>query len=100
MSSPTQMQDLVARHKALALAIAREFPDADEETLLDTIEGASDLPSFLGAVLRSRSADLTLAEALHKRIEVLRKRLQRIKAEPSKSGSWSPLRCRRPASRS
>jgi hypothetical protein len=35
MSGP--LADLVARHKALALAIARDFPDADEETLADTI---------------------------------------------------------------
>ena len=30
---------LIARHKALALALARDFPEADEETLADTIEG-------------------------------------------------------------
>ena len=34
MSAP--LCDLVARHKALALAIAREFPDVDEETRADT----------------------------------------------------------------
>ena len=31
---------LIARHKAFAaLAIARDFPEADEETLADTLEG-------------------------------------------------------------
>ena len=76
MSAP--LSDLVCRHKALALAIAREFPDADEETLTDTIEGASDLPQLLVAVLRSRQEDLSLKEALHKRLEAMRARLERI----------------------
>ena len=70
--------DLIARHKALALAIARDFPEADEETLADTIEGASDLPGLLMAVLRSRAEDLSLAEALRRRLEVMRGRLERL----------------------
>src|SRR5262245_11199290 len=74
------LQQLVERHKALALAIAREFPEADEETLLDTIEGASDLPPLLAAVLRSRIEDLGLAEALRQRLEAMRTRLERIES--------------------
>ena len=75
-SSP--FRDLIARHKALALALARDFPEADEETLADTIEGASDLPVLLTAVLRSRLEDLSLAEALRRRLEVMRGRLERL----------------------
>jgi hypothetical protein len=69
---------LIARHKALALALARDFPEADEETLADTIEGASDLPALLIAVLRSRLEDLSLAEALRRRLDVMRGRLERL----------------------
>ena len=69
---------LIARHKALALALARDFPEADEETLADTIEGASDLPVLLTAVLRSRLEDLSLAEALRRRLDVMRGRLERL----------------------
>jgi hypothetical protein len=72
--------DLVARHKALALAIARDFPEADEETLTDTLEGASDLPQLLIAVLRSREVDLSLIEALHRRLEAQRARLERLQS--------------------
>jgi len=71
-------RDLIARHKALALALARDFPEADEETLADTIEGASDLPQLLTAVLRSRLEDLSLAEALRRRLGVMRGRLERL----------------------
>ena len=78
MSGP--LADLVARHKALALAIARDFPEADEETLADTIEGASDLPQLLVAVLRSREAEVSLVEAMRERLETLRARLERFKS--------------------
>lgn len=78
MSGP--LADLVGRHKALALAIARDFPEADEETLADTIEGASDLPQLLVAVLRSRDEDVRFVEALRQRLETLRARLERFKS--------------------
>jgi hypothetical protein len=78
MTQKGRFRDLIARHKALALALARDFPEADEETLADTIEGASDLPELLMAVLRSRLEDLSLAEALRHRLEVMRGRLERL----------------------
>ena len=74
------LYDLIARHRTLALALAREFPDADEETLTDTLEGASSLPQLLIAVLRSRAEDLSLAEALRGRLEVMRARLDRLES--------------------
>ena len=42
------------------------------------IEGASDLPQLLIAVLRSRLEDLSLAEALRRRLPAMRTRLERI----------------------
>jgi hypothetical protein len=74
----TFLSDITARHKALALAIARDFPDADEGTLEDTIEGTSDLPDLLRTILRSRQEDLALAAALRKRMEAMRCRLERL----------------------
>jgi hypothetical protein len=78
MTQGNSFRDLIARHKALALALARDFPEADEETLADTIEGVSTLPELLMAVLRSRLEDLSLAEALRHRLEVMRGRLERL----------------------
>jgi hypothetical protein len=45
MSQNPQFRDLIARHRALTLALAHDFPEADEETLADTIEGAATCPS-------------------------------------------------------
>jgi hypothetical protein len=80
MSYQSSLAPLIARHKALALALARDFPEADEGTLADTIEGASDLPELLTAVLQSRREDLCLAEALRRRLDGLRARLQRLES--------------------
>src|ERR1041384_7115223 len=78
MTQGNPFRVLIARHKALALALGCDFPEADEETLADTIEGASDLPQLLTAVLRSRLEDLSLAEALRQRLDVMRRRLERL----------------------
>ena len=72
--------DVIARHKALALALAHDFPEADQDTLADTLEGASNLPELLMSVLRSRAEDLSLAEALRGRLEGMRARLERLES--------------------
>src|SRR5436189_4322434 len=84
MTQNSPFRDLVARHKALALALARDFPEADEETLADTMEGASNLPELLTAVLRSRAEDLSLAEVLRRRLDVMRGRLERLEGRAEK----------------
>ena len=45
MTQNSPFRDLIARHKALALALARDFPEADEETLGDTLGGPATCPS-------------------------------------------------------
>ena len=72
------LQAVVWRHKELAVSMAKAFPEADEETLADTLEGASDLSGLLAAIIRSRIEDETLAECLRRRIEEMRQRLERI----------------------
>jgi hypothetical protein len=74
------LHGLTVRHRALALALARDFAEADEETLADTLEGVSDLPELRRAVRRSRAEDLSLAEALRARLESMRVRLERLES--------------------
>jgi len=58
----------LAQHEYLRGRLRTEFPDADEETLCDTLEGLSSLPEMLACVLRSYLDDLALAAALGIRI--------------------------------
>src|SRR5690348_15557536 len=60
------------------------FPDADEDTLRDTLEGISTLREALTAVLRSYLDDTTLAAALRERLSDMQQRLNRIEARSEK----------------
>ena len=53
-------------------------PDIDETTLLDTLEGATNLHEALGEVIRSALDDEALANGLRIRLEAMRERLDRI----------------------
>ncbi len=44
-------------HVYLRERLEEEFPDADEETLVDTLEGLSNLPDMLAEVCRSMLYD-------------------------------------------
>lgn len=53
-------------------------PEIDETTLLDTLEGATNLHEALGEVVRSALDDEALADGLRLRLEAMRARLERI----------------------
>ena len=61
-----------------------EFPETDEQTLRDTLEGLTDLKEILASVVRSYLDDVTLAEALGLRIAGLQKRLARYEDRAQK----------------
>lgn len=67
-----------SRYQALRERLAAEFPEADEETLLDTLEGLSELPELVGAVVRSSLDDKDMVEALKLRIGELQGRMTRL----------------------
>ena len=74
----------LSHHQYLRDKLEAEFPDADEETLRDTLEGMTNLTEMLGAVLRSQLDDLALAAALRARIADMHERLARIDARAAK----------------
>jgi hypothetical protein len=59
-------------------------PDLDERTLLDTLEGATNLQEAIAAVIRSALDDEAMAEALRSRIDNMRERLNRIESAVEK----------------
>jgi hypothetical protein len=73
-----------AEHQYLHDRLQADFPEADEDTLRDTLEGLSSLPEALAAVLRSYLDDLTLAAALGMRIDDMQERLSRIEHRADK----------------
>jgi hypothetical protein len=74
----------LAQHQYLHDRLQAEFPEADEDTLRDTLEGLSSLPEALAAVLRSYLDDLTLAAALGMRIGDMQERLSGIEHRADK----------------
>ena len=61
-----------------------EFPDADAETIKDTLEGLTDLPEILAGVIRSALIDQALILGLRERIEEMKFRLERIEMRGTK----------------
>ncbi len=60
------------------------FPDADEETLMDTLEGMTSLTDSLAELLRSSQEDQSLASALRSRLSDMQARCGRFEERARK----------------
>lgn len=58
--------------------------EIDETTLLDTLEGATNLNEALGEVIRAALEEEMLADCLRSRMGAMRERLERIEAASAK----------------
>ncbi len=65
-------------HEHIREQIRNEFPDIDDETLADTVEGLTNLNEMLGVVVRSHLDDMAIIEALKSRVADMQDRLSRI----------------------
>ena len=74
----------LSEYQYLREHLIAEFPDTDEVTLRDTLEGLSSLGDVLAAVVRSYLDDLTLAAAVAMRIDEMEERLSRIEHRADK----------------
>jgi hypothetical protein len=74
----------LTHHQYLRARLEEEFPDADEETLHDTLEGLSNLPEMLAEVLRSMLDDHAMVSALKARIGDMQTRAGRIEERARK----------------
>ncbi len=71
-------------HEYLREQIRNEFPDIDEETLADTLEGLTNLNEMLGAIVRSHLDDMAIVDALKSRMANMQDRLLRISKRADK----------------
>lgn len=67
-----------SRYNLLKERLLVLYPDLDEETLFDTLEGITNLHEMIAAVIRSALADEALQVGLRTRIEDMRQRLSRL----------------------
>ncbi len=71
-------------HEYLHEKIASDFPDIDEDTLADTLEGLTDLHEKIVAVVRSQQEDRVMASALKERTEEMQTRLKKFEYRAEK----------------
>ena len=76
MSHPVLRE--LSNHRYLRERLEAEFPEAEEETLLDTLEGMTRLTDMLAEVLRSCLEDQSFAAALKARVVDMQARLSRF----------------------
>ena len=81
---PDSLSRELANHQYLRERLEANFPEADEETLRDTLEGLTNLTDMLAEVLRSALDDQALASALRSRMGDMQARLSRIEERARK----------------
>jgi hypothetical protein len=75
---PQPLRQDLTHHRYLRERLEEEFPDADEVTLRDTLEGLTSLTDSLAELLRSSLEDQSLASALRGRISDMQERCARF----------------------
>jgi hypothetical protein len=84
MNNPLAIE--LQHHEYLRQKIIEDFPDIDEETLIDTLEGLTNLHEKLAAIVRSQQEDRVLLVALKDRMDEMRQRYKRLEHRIEKKG--------------
>ena len=66
-------------HEHIRRQLLDDYPDLDDETLRDTLEGFSNLPEVLSAIIRSALDDEALIDGLSTRLAAMKDRLDRLR---------------------
>lgn len=78
MTDTYALTQTLTLHEQMKVDFKALFPDADEETILDTLEGETDLVELIVAVLESAEADKGMVAACEARIAELTERQGRF----------------------
>ncbi len=74
----------LSHHQYLRERLKTDFPEADDDTLRDTLEGMTNISEMLAEVLRSLLEDQSLAGALKTRMADMQERLSRFEERARK----------------
>lgn len=77
--SATLLRTEVANYLILAERLKEQYAGLDDETLKDTLEGISELPEIVGAIIRSSLDDEAMVLGIKSRLEDLQARLGRVR---------------------
>jgi hypothetical protein len=73
-----------SKYQVLRQRLLVEWPTLEEEWLLDTLEGITDLHEMIAAVIRSALVDEALHAGLRFRLDDMRERMSRLELRASK----------------
>src|SRR6478735_8846445 len=82
--SGTPLSIETEKYLQLRERIALAYPEADEETLSDTLEGITNFHEMIAAVIRSALVDEALQAGLRGRLDNMKERLSRLEVRSSK----------------
>lgn len=83
MKSP-QVKHEVHNYLTLRERLLANWPEIDDETLTDTLEGITDLHEMIAEIIRSALADHAMAVGLKLRLEDMKTRRDRLQLRTSK----------------
>ena len=72
------------KYQRVRTRLLESWPQLDEETLADTLEGITDLHEMIAAVIRSALVDEALQAGLRTSLEEMRRRLARLEERSAK----------------
>jgi hypothetical protein len=78
MNYHPQIKEEINKFLELRRRLTELYPDIDDQTLADTLEGATNLHEAIAALIRSALDDEDLVKALKERMSALRARLDRL----------------------
>ncbi len=74
----------ISERDLLLAQLREQFPDVDEQTIQDTVEGETEVNEMLAAILRSSLDDLALVVAIKTRMSDMTERIERISGRAEK----------------
>ncbi len=76
--SPETITAVISQHVRAREELISAYPDLDDDTLRDTLEGLTDATDIIGAVIRSSLEDAALLDALSTRLSDMKARRDRL----------------------